>query len=214
MSEFWTKLHDVGIVPVIKINDAADAEPLGRALLNGGLPAAEITFRSDAAEAAIRTIAQKQPELEVCAGTVLDVETAKRAVDAGARAIISPGTNLDVVRWCVKEGVPVIPGTATPTEVQACLREGLSVVKLFPAEVVGGVGMLKAMAGPFAGLRFMPTGGVKPNNVRDYLALKNVVAVGGTWIVPEKLLAAKQFDEIEKLAKEAAEIRDSVRAAQ
>lgn len=212
-NEFWTKLHEVGIVPVIKITDADDAEPLGKALLDGGLPAAEITFRSDAAEAAIRTMAQKFPALTVCAGTVLDVETARRAVDAGAKAVISPGTDLDVVRWCVKNGVPVIPGIATPSEVQACLREGLEILKLFPVEVAGGTGMLKALAGPFPGLRFMPTGGVRPSNVKDYLHLKNVIAVGGTWIVPGDLLAAKRFGEIENLTREAAGIRDGVRAA-
>ena len=211
MNDFWNELHEVGIVPVIKMDNAANAVELAKALQSGGLPAAEITFRSDAAEESIRAIAAGVPELCGCAGTVLNVENARRAVDAGAKAIISPGTNMEVVRWCVEHDVPVIPGCATPTEVEACMREGLKTVKLFPAEVVGGVSMLKALSGPYAGMKFMPTGGISPSNVKEYLALKNVVACGGSWIVPEKLLAEKRFDEIRMLAKEAAALRDSVK---
>ncbi len=204
-------LYKVGIVPVIKMDTADHAVPLAQALMKGGLPAAEITFRSAAAADSIAAIAHAVPEMFVCAGTVLTPETAKAAVGAGAKAIISPGLNLDTVRWCKKQGVPVIPGTATPSEVEAAMREGLSMVKLFPAGVVGGVSMLKALAGPYAGMKFMPTGGVKPGNARDYLTQKNVVACGGTWIVPSDLLEAGRFDEIEQLAREAAQLRDSVR---
>lgn len=211
MNQFMTELNQVGIVPVIKMDTAENAVPLAKALQAGGLPAAEITFRSDAAEDSIRAISANVPGLCVCAGTVLNVENAKRAVDAGAKAIISPGTNLEVVRWCVKQGIPVIPGCATPTEVEACMREGLTTVKLFPAEVVGGVAMLKALAGPYSAMSFMPTGGISPSNVKDYLVLKNVVACGGSWIVPEKLLKEKRFDEIQRLAEEAAALRDSIR---
>lgn len=204
-------LYKVGIVPVIKMDTAAHAVPLARALVNGGLPAAEITFRSAAAAESIRAMADAVPEMFVFAGTVLTPETAQQALDAGAKAIVSPGLNLETVRWCVKKGVPVIPGTATPSEVEACIREGLNMVKLFPAEVVGGVNMLKAMAGPYADMKFMPTGGVKPSNAKEYLSQKNVVCCGGTWIVPMDLLEAGKFDEIEKLAREAAQLRDSVR---
>ncbi len=211
MNQFMTELNQVGIIPVIKIDTAENAVPLAMALQAGGLPAAEITFRSNAAEDSIRAISKSAPELCVCAGTVLNVETAKRAVDAGAKAIVSPGTNLELVRWCVKQGVPIIPGCATPTEVEACMREGLTTVKLFPAEVVGGVAMLKALAGPYSGMSFMPTGGISPSNVKDYLMLKNVVACGGSWIVPEKLLKEKRFDEIQRLAEEAAALRDTIR---
>jgi Entner-Doudoroff aldolase len=211
MNDFWKQLHEVGIVPVIKMDDAANAVELAKALQAGGLPAAEITFRSDAAEESIRAIAAGVPDLCVCAGTVLNVENARRAVEAGAKAIISPGANMEVVRWGVEHNVPVIPGCATPTEVEACMREGLKTVKLFPAEVVGGVSMLKALSGPYAGMKFMPTGGISPSNVKEYLALKNVVACGGSWIVPEKLLAERRFDEIRMLAQEAAALRDSVK---
>lgn len=204
-------LYKVGIVPVIKMDCVEHAVPLARALANGGLPAAEITFRSAAAAGSIRAIAEAVPEMFVCAGTVLTPETAQQAVEAGSKAVISPGLNLETVRWSIQHGVPVIPGTATPSEVEACMREGLELVKLFPAEVVGGVNMLKAMAGPYAGMKFMPTGGVKPGNAKDYLTQKNVLCCGGTWIVPMDLLEARKFDEIEKLAREAAQLRDSVR---
>lgn len=204
-------LCKVGIVPVIKMDCVEHAVPLARALANGGLPAAEITFRSEAAAGSIRAIADAVPEMFVCAGTVLTPETAQQAVEAGSKAVISPGLNLETVRWSIQHGVPVIPGTATPSEVEACMREGLELVKLFPAEVVGGVNMLKAMAGPYAGMKFMPTGGVKPGNAKDYLTQKNVLCCGGTWIVPMDLLEAGKFDEIEKLAREAAQLRDSVR---
>lgn len=204
-------LSGVGIVPVIKMDKAEHAVPLAKALMNGGLPAAEITFRSAAAAASITAMAKEVPDLFVCAGTVLTPETAQEAVRAGAKAVISPGLNLETVHWCNKHTIPIIPGTATPTEVEAAMREGLTLVKLFPAEVVGGVGMLKALAGPYANMKFMPTGGVKPGNAADYLSQKNVVACGGTWIVPMELLEAEKFDEIEKLAREAAALRDSVR---
>nr|WP_319490051.1 bifunctional 4-hydroxy-2-oxoglutarate aldolase/2-dehydro-3-deoxy-phosphogluconate aldolase [uncultured Caproiciproducens sp.] len=206
MNEFFENLHRIGIVPVIKINDANQAIDLARALCRGGLPAAEITFRSNAAEDAIYAIAKNVPDVCVCAGTVLTIENAERAVDAGAKAIISPGTNPEVVTWCIAHGVPVVPGCATPTEIEACMRMGLDTVKLFPAEVVGGVKMLKALSGPYSNMKFMPTGGVSPSNVGDYLTLSNVVACGGSWIAPEKLLDAREFDQIEKLARDAANL--------
>lgn len=198
------RLHSIGVIPVIKINDAEKAVPLARALRDGGLPAAEVTFRTAAAAEAIRRIKAELPEVCVCAGTVLTVETAKEAVAAGAEAIISPGTNPEVVRWCMENRVPVIPGCATPTEVEACMRMGLDFVKLFPAEVVGGVKMLKALSGPYGGMAFMPTGGISPENAGQYLALKNVVCCGGSWMVPEKLLDGGDFAAIEALAREAA----------
>ena len=200
------KLASIGIIPVIKINDAEKAVPLARALCAGGLPAAEVTFRTPAAAEAIRRIRAEVPEVCVCAGTVLNAETAERAVQAGAEAVISPGTNPAVVKWCLEMGVPVIPGCATPTEVEACMRMGLDFVKLFPAEVVGGVAMLKALSGPYSHMAFMPTGGVSPENAAAYLAQKNVVCCGGSWMVPEKLLESGDFAAIERLARAAAEI--------
>ena len=199
-------LASIGIIPVIKINDAEKAVPLARALCAGGLPAAEVTFRTPAAAEAIRRIRAEVPEVCVCAGTVLNAETAERAVEAGAEAVISPGTNPAVVKWCLEMGVPVIPGCATPTEVEACMRMGLDFVKLFPAEVVGGVAMLKALSGPYSHMAFMPTGGVSPENAAAYLAQKNVVCCGGSWMVPEKLLESGDFAAIERLARAAAEI--------
>lgn len=204
-------LRSIGIVPVIKMDTPDHAAPLAAALRRGGLPAAEITFRSEAAVDSIRAIAKKEPEMFLCAGTILTPKQAQQAVEAGARAIISPGTNLDTVRWCVQNNIPVIPGCASPTEVEVCLREGLSTVKLFPAEVLGGVAMLKAMAGPYAEVNFMPTGGIGLVNAGDYLALPNVLCCGGSWMVPGNLLAAGRFDEIETLAREAAALRDRVR---
>ena len=182
---FRETLKSIGIIPVIQINDAEKAVPLALALKKGGLPAAEVTFRTDAAEEAIRRIKIEVPDVCVCAGTVLNVKTAERAVKAGASAIISPGTNPEVVRWCIAHRVPVIPGCATPTEVEACMRMGLDFVKLFPAEVVGGV---------------------KMQNAAEYLALPNVLCCGGSWMVPGGLLDAGDFDAIEALAREAAQI--------
>ena len=153
-------LRKVAIVPVIKMDCPEHAVPLARAIRRGGLSAVEITYRSDAAQESIRAIAEEVPDLFVCAGTVLTPEQAEQAVEAGARAVISPGLNLDTVRWCIAHEVPVIPGCATPTEVEMCMREGLSLLKLFPAGIVGGVGMLKALAGPYGTVQFMPTGGV------------------------------------------------------
>ncbi|MEG2678980.1 MAG: bifunctional 4-hydroxy-2-oxoglutarate aldolase/2-dehydro-3-deoxy-phosphogluconate aldolase [Oscillospiraceae bacterium] len=204
-------LRSIGIMPVVKMDSVEHAVPLARALQNGGLPAAEITFRSDAAADSIRAITKEIPGFYVCAGTVLTPELAAQAVASGAQAVISPGLNLDTVRWCTERGITVIPGCATPSEVESAMREGLGLVKLFPAEVVGGVSMLKALAGPYAAMRFMPTGGVKIANVKDYLSQPNVVVCGGTWIVPGDLLAAGRFDEIEALAREAATLRDQVR---
>lgn len=208
------RLEAVGVVPVIKMDRPEHALPLAEALLRGGLAAAEITFRSAAAVPSIRAIAQKFPQMLVCAGTVLDPKTASEAVEAGAQAIISPGTNLETVRWCLERDIPVIPGTATPTEVETCMREGLELVKLFPAQTVGGVGMLRSLAGPYPQMSFMPTGGIKPGNVAEYLTQKNVTACGGTWIVPGDLLAAERFDTIEALAREAAGLRDAARAGE
>ncbi len=207
MEKILEQLHEIGIIPVIKINNAAQAVALANALRAGGLPAAEITFRSAAAEEAISLISKNAPDFLVCAGTVLNVENAKKAVDAGASAIISPGTNPEVVEWCLANRIPVIPGCATPTDVERCKRLGLQAVKLFPAEVVGGVKMLKALAGPYADMKFMPTGGISASNVKDYLSLPNVIACGGSWMVPEKLLDEGDFQQIEELTAQAAKCR-------
>lgn len=200
---FYEKLYQNGIVPVVKINRAEQAADLARALLAGGISVIELTYRSAAAGQAIRMIAREVPEICICAGTVLSQAQAKEALDAGAKAIISPGTNERVVQYCLEKGVPVIPGVATPTEVEACMRLGLHTLKLFPAEVVGGKNMLKALAGPYASLNFMPTGGITIQTLSEYLSLSNVIACGGSWIAPEKLIDGGEFQIITKMAQEA-----------
>lgn len=204
MSKADTILEETGIIPVIKLEDAEKAVPLAKALLAGGIPAAEVTFRTAAAPKAIEGMARELPGLFVCAGTVLSVEQAKLAVDCGAKAVISPGTSREVVEWCLGHSIPVYPGCATPTEVEAALRLGLSTLKLFPAEVVGGVNMLKALRGPYGAVRFMPTGGISPENVMDYLRQPNVVACGGSWLCPERAVAEGDWKRIELLAAGAA----------
>lgn len=204
-------LHQTGIIPVIKLNDAQTAVPMAKALTAGGIHAAEITFRTPAAAESIRRVAAALPDMFVCAGTVLTVTQAELAVQSGAKAIISPGTNPEIVQWCLARQIPVYPGCATPTEIEAAIRLGLDTVKLFPAEVLGGVKMLKALAGPYGEMKFMPTGGISPQNVREYLALPNVIACGGSWLCSDSLLEAGDFAAIEKLAREASEIVASVR---
>jgi 2-dehydro-3-deoxyphosphogluconate aldolase/(4S)-4-hydroxy-2-oxoglutarate aldolase len=202
MSDVLKRIGESKIVPVISMDDAADAGGLGDALVAGGLPIAEITFRTDAAEQAIRTLARRG-DLLVGAGTVLNVETAKIAVGAGASFIVSPGFNPKVVGWCVANNVTITPGVATPTEIEMALDHGLSVVKFFPAELLGGIKMLKAISAPYPMLRFMPTGGITPENVEEYLKFPKVIACGGTWMVSNEMLARKQFDVIRDLSRKA-----------
>jgi 2-dehydro-3-deoxyphosphogluconate aldolase/(4S)-4-hydroxy-2-oxoglutarate aldolase len=181
------------ILPVVVLEDASGAEPLATALLEGGLRAIEVTFRTDAAAAAIAGITKYTEEMLVGAGTVLTAEQADRAVEAGARFVVTPGFGPAVVRRCQELGVPVFPGVATATEIQMALDAGLSTVKFFPAEQLGGVAMVKALAAPFRSVRFIPTGGVNPGNIASYLAVPSVVAVGGTWMVAPDRLAAKDW---------------------
>lgn len=190
------------LLPVIALQDAAAARPLGEALLAGGLPCAEVTFRTDAAVAAIEAMA-KLDGLVVGAGTVLTAEQVDRAVDAGARFVVSPGFSPVVVRRCRQRGVPVYPGVMTPTEIQMALDEGLSTLKFFPAEQAGGVGMIKALTAPFRTVRFIPTGGVNAANVISYLGIPAVAAVGGTWMVPADALAAHDWARVTSLVSEA-----------
>ncbi len=196
------RLRQLRIVPVIQLERPEQGVPLARALAAGGLPVAEITFRTAAAEEAIRTIHKEVPEVLILAGTVLDVETAKRAIEAGASAIVSPGTNPEVVAWCLERQIPVLPGCATPTEIEACRRMGLHIVKFFPAEAAGGVKMLRSLAGPYRDMSFMPTGGISPENLGDYLALPHVVACGGSYMVPGELLKREDYGEIQRLVEE------------
>mgnify|MGYP002795881386 FL=1 len=211
MNEVLEKIQKIGIVPVVVLNDAKDAEPLAKALCNGGLPCAEVTFRTDAAEESIRIMSEKYPEMLVGAGTVLTTEQVDRAVAAGAKFIVSPGLNPKVVKYCIEKGVPVTPGTANPSDVEQAIELGLEVVKFFPAEAAGGLNMIKSMAAPYTGLKFMPTGGINAANVKEYLAYDKILACGGSWMVKGSLVEAGEFDKIEAMTKEAVEIVKEVR---
>lgn len=211
MDEILEKLGDLGVVPVVAIERAKDATRLGQALLAGGLPCAEITFRTAAAEEAIQRITSELPDVLVGAGTVLSREQAEKAVAAGARFIVSPGFDLKVVDWCLKHAIPVTPGVATPTEINMALDKGLRILKFFPAEALGGVKTLKAIAAPYGGVKFIPTGGVSAGNLADYLSLPAVHACGGSWLVKGKLISAGEFAEITRLAREAVAIVHRVR---
>lgn len=203
MNQIVQSISEIGILPVITIHDSGRAVGLAKALCAGGIPAAEITFRTPAAQAAIREIAQAVPECLVGAGTVLNVEQAEYAVESGAKFLVSPGLNPAVAKWAVENGVPIIPGCTTPTEVEAALTLGLNVLKFFPAEASGGVNMLKSFAAPYGGVKFVPTGGIGAHNIRTYLALGNVAACGGSWMVPADLIDRGEFDQITALCSEA-----------
>ena len=206
MNDTLKQIGSTGIVPVVVLNKVADAEPLAEALIKGGLPCAEVTFRTDAAEESIRAIAKKFPDMFVGAGTVLTTEQVDRAIGAGAKFIVSPGLNPKVVEYCIKKGYPITPGIMTPTELEVALGFGLDVVKFFPAENAGGLKMIKAMSAPYTMMKFMPTGGINATNVRDYLACDKILACGGSWMVKGDLINAGNFAEIERLTKEAAQI--------
>ena len=203
MNEILEKISENRLVPVIKIDRVEDAVPLCRTLKEGGLPVAEITFRTEAAEESIRRVYNAYPDILLGAGTVLTVDQVKRAVDAGAAYIISPGFNRKVVEYCVEKNIAVTPGAVTPTEVQYLIEYGLEVVKFFPAEQAGGINMIKALAAPFPQMKFMPTGGISAKNILDYLAFKKVIACGGSWMVKEDMIAGGRFDEIRTLVSEA-----------
>ena len=203
MNEILQKIGTLGIVPVVAIEDAMDAKPLADALVKGGLPCSEITFRTAAAADAIKAMTDAYPEMLVGAGTVITVEQARKAIECGAKFIVSPGLDQEVVQYCQEQGVPVTPGIITPTELQKALKLGLEVVKYFPAEAAGGVKFLKALGGPFKQVKFMPTGGISTANLTDYLALPQVVACGGSWLVKKPMISAGEFDKIEQLAREA-----------
>jgi len=202
MTEMYEKLGQLKLIPVVVIEDAADAAPLGRALLDGGLPCAEVTFRTAAAPQAIAALAELGGLL-VGAGTVLTVDQAKQAVDSGAEFIVTPGFNPQVVGYCVDNDIPVIPGVCTPSGIEAALGFGLNVVKFFPAEAFGGLKTLKAIGGPYGMMKFIPTGGISPDNLVDYLAFDKVLACGGSWIVKKDLIAAGDFAEITRLTGDA-----------
>ena len=211
MENLIREMTEAGVVPVVKIDNADDAVNLAAALRKGGINCAEITFRTDAAEESIKRISAEFPDMLIIAGTVLTPKQADKAIAAGAKAIVSPGLNPMVVKHCTGKGYPVIPGVCTPSEVEQAMSLGLSYLKFFPAEAAGGVKMIKAMAAPYTGIRFMPTGGINASNLADYLNCKAVFACGGSWMVPSEKIAAGKFDEIEKLTAEAAALLKEVR---
>ena len=203
--DMLTQLSLAGLVPVIKVKDARDAVPLCQALKIGGLPVAEITFRTDAAEEAIRLVHEALPDVLLGAGTVLTCDQADRAWAAGAGYIVSPGLNPDVVRHCLQKGYPVLPGCANPSDIEAALSFGLKTVKFFPAEALGGLKLIKAMSAPYGDVRFVPTGGINENNLNEYLAFPKIAACGGSWMVPDDAVQSKNWEAIEALARKAVE---------
>lgn len=211
MNDVLKQMSGYGIIPVVVLNDVKDALPLGKALVEGGIPCAEVTFRTDAAEESIRIMSENFPEMLVGAGTVLTTEQVDRAVNAGAKFIVSPGLNPKVVKYCLEKNIPVTPGVITPSEIEQAMELGLEVVKFFPAEPFGGLKTIKALAAPYTKMKFMPTGGINVSNVRDYLAFDKIIACGGSWMVSGNLVKEGKFDEITKLVKEAAEIVKEVR---
>lgn len=195
-SESMQKIFDLKLVPLVVLDDATDAVPMAKALVEGGIPVAEVTFRTDAAADVIQAMAEQVPEILVGAGTVHTVAQAQTAVKAGAKFIVTPGFQPDVVRWCVEHQVDIVPGTAVPSDIEQAISFGLSVCKFFPAEAYGGVKTLKALKGPYADIRFMPTGGVSLDNMNDYLALSNVAAVGGSFMTPSAAVKAKDWAKV------------------
>jgi len=199
----FEQLAKMKIVPVITLYNTEDAVPLAKALCESGLPCAEVTFRTDAAADAIRKMTSAFPQMLVGAGTILSPAQADCAIAAGAKFLVSPGLNPDTVRHCIKMNFPFIPGVCTPSEVEQGISLGLDVLKFFPAEAAGGIAMLRAILAPYGAVRFMPTGGISPKNLPEYLALKNVIACGGSWMVPPNLIEAGNFAEISRLTREA-----------
>ena len=197
------RLAQSGVVPVVVLEDAKDAVPTAKAMLAGGIDVMEITFRTAAAADSIKAVAQECPDMVVGAGTVVNLEQCKLAVECGAKFIVSPGYDEETVAWCCDNGIPVTPGCVTPTEIMMALKHGLKVLKFFPANVYGGLSAIKSLAGPFGGVKFIPTGGVNAQNLAEFISSPYIHAVGGSWICPKADIAAGNFDKITALCKEA-----------
>ena len=211
MKKELDRLAAAGVVPVVVLDNAKDAVPAARALLAGGVDVMEITFRTAAAADAIRAVSEGCPEMLVGAGTVVTLDQCRQALECGAKFIVSPGFDPEVVSWCVERNVPITPGCVTPTEIMAAMKLGLTVVKFFPAGVYGGLRAMKALAAPFGGIKFIPTGGVDAKNLKEYLEEPFVHAVGGSWLCPKKEIAAGNFAAVTALCREASEIVKEVR---
>ncbi len=210
MSQVFQAFEKHRMIPVIALDSADSAVPLACALRDGGLPIAEITFRTDAAEDSIRRIKEQVPDILVGAGTVRTTEQARRAIDAGAAFVVTPGFNARVVEYCLSRAIPITPGVATPTDIEAALEHELTLLKFFPAEAAGGTAMLKAFAGPYGDVKFIPTGGIKIANLEQYLTLPNVLAIGGSWMVPRETIGEGDFDAVGKLVREAVSERRKI----
>lgn len=211
MKTIAEQFQECGVVPVVVLEDAKDALPLAKALTGGGLPCAEVTFRTEAAEESIRIMSREYPDMLVGAGTVLTVEQVDRAVAAGAKFIVSPGFDPEIVDYCLEKDIPVFPGCITPSEVAQAVKRGLKVLKFFPAEQAGGVAMIKAMAAPYTMVKFMPTGGISAKNLKDYLSCDKIICCGGSWMVKGELVKNGEFERICELTKEAVELAASIR---
>ena len=206
MDTVLNEIGELGIIPVVKIEKAEDVLPLGRAFVDGELPILEITYRTSAAEESIKILTKELPELLVGAGTVLTIDQVKRAVSAGAKFIVSPGFNPKVVDFCIKNNITVTPGVNNPTQIEMALERGIEILKFFPAEASGGLELLESMSAPYTGLKFIPTGGINPNNLSSYLSSKKVHACGGSWMVKSDLISSGNFMEITRLIREAVSI--------
>lgn len=206
MKELLTKVEELKIVPVVVLEDVKDAIPLGQALMNGGLPVAEVTFRTAAAADSIKAMSEAFPEMLVGAGTVINVEQCKQAIDCGAKFIVTPGYSEEVTQYCCDNNIPILPGVCTPTELMMVVNHNLPVAKFFPAAQFGGLKTIKALAAPFPQVRFMPTGGVSEANVLEYLADSKIIAAGGSWMVKGDLIRDGKFDEIEAMTRSAVEL--------
>lgn len=212
MSTITERMAEFKVIPVVVLNDAKDAKPLADALVKGGLPCAEITFRTEAAEESIHIMTESYPDMLVGAGTVLTAKQADRAMTAGARFIVSPGFDPEIVDYCIEKKIPIFPGCITPSEVAQAVKRGLKILKFFPAEQFGGISTINALAAPYTTVKFMPTGGVNTKNLKDYLSCDKIVCCGGSWMVKESFIKAGAFDKICELVKETVTLAKSIRA--
>lgn len=211
MKTIAKQFYEYGVVPVVVLEDAEDALPLAQALTEGGLPCAEVTFRTEAAEESIRRMREKYPDMLVGAGTVLTTEQVDRAVKAGAKFIVSPGFDPEIVDYCLGKEIPVFPGCTTPSELAQAVKRGMKVVKFFPAEQAGGVAMIKAMAAPYNTVKFMPTGGISAKNLKEYLEYDKILCCGGSWMVKGDMIRNGEFGKIKELTEEAVKLATSIR---
>lgn len=211
MDSIYRRIKEIGVLPVIKLDDVNKASRLGKALVDGGLPAAEVTFRAEGAEKAIRIMKEENPEMLIGAGTVLSIEQAEKAIKAGADFIVAPGYNKKVVEYVLSRNVVMIPGAVTPTEIEAVLDHGIDIIKFFPAELSGGVKMIKALSAPYKDVKFIPTGGINAENISDYLKSKFVFACGGSWMVKDNLINNDEYFKITELCRHAVAIAERAR---